>query len=117
MSSSLSTTVPPILSVLSTQFIKVRVRATKYGSLPIDLTLFPVYIQIVTQNSDISDDGWLAASWESRGGNYRVTILIGPEGALTLPIGSYDIWVKIIGEPEIPVLKSGTFEIVDPLAT
>jgi hypothetical protein len=53
---------------------------------------------------------WLAASWlpNGTGKGYIAQGLVGPGGAVTLLAGrSYDVWGKILGSPEQPVVFAG----------
>ena len=58
---------------------------------------------------------WYNGSWETRGNpqrpKYFAMCLIGPGGTVALPIGSYNIWVKITDSPEIPVEYAGLLEV------
>lgn len=50
---------------------------------------------------------WVPASWVTVTGVYYATVLIGPGSAIgALPVGQYQVWVKVTDNPEIPVLKS-----------
>lgn len=50
-------------------------------------------------------------SWGTAGGLYYARCLIGPGGAVALSVGYYDVLVKIVASPEIPVLPSGLLEV------
>jgi hypothetical protein len=50
-------------------------------------------------------------SWSTLNGIYYARCLVGPGGAVQLPAGFYDVYVKVTDSPEIPVLLSGVLEV------
>jgi hypothetical protein len=64
----------------------------------------------VPQSSD-----WQTASWVTDSTNvlypYSASCLVGPAGTITLGIGTYLIYVKVISTPEIPILLGGQLQI------
>lgn len=56
---------------------------------------------------------WYSASWAGAlGGNdYVATCLVGPGGTVQLPLGTYVQWVKVVDNPEIPVMICGMVQI------
>lgn len=60
------------------------------------------------QAAEPSSGDWKSASWSSvtpRGAWAR--ILIGPGTPLALSDGTYQMWVRVTGSPEAPVLYAG----------
>lgn len=99
------------ISVLSTVYVKVPITATKSGTL-VDPTSDTVEMQFTAVGVDPDDAAWLAADWETIGGQNYARTLIGPgAGAHPLLIGSYTPWVKVVDSPEIPV-KPATNNLV-----
>lgn len=54
---------------------------------------------------------FVAGSWTTLSGLYYANCLVGPGGAITLPVGYYYVYVKIIAVPEAPVIFSGLLEV------
>lgn len=54
---------------------------------------------------------YVAGTWNTIAGIYYAQALIGPGTAAILPIGFYDVYVKISDNPETPVLFAGTLEV------
>lgn len=58
---------------------------------------------------------WYAGSWDSNPlpgtSTYTAKCLVGPGGTVQLTQGSYDVWVKITDNPEIPVRQVGLLGI------
>lgn len=50
-------------------------------------------------------------SWLTASGVYFAQCLVGPGGTVVLPVGFYDVYVKIGDNPEVPVLLSGLLEV------
>jgi hypothetical protein len=51
------------------------------------------------------------ADWVTLDGTFYARCLVGPTGAATLPVGYYDVYVKVSDSPETPVLLAGTLEV------
>ncbi|WP_131830995.1 hypothetical protein [Frankia sp. CcI49] len=50
---------------------------------------------------------WVSAQWEYALGLWHARVLVGPEGTVTLPRGTYDVWVRANGGmQERPVRRS-----------
>jgi len=57
---------------------------------------------------------WFTGSWVPGSfarGKYIAQCLIGPGGTVTLIAGNYDVWSKITGSPESPVLFVGVLPV------
>lgn len=93
------------LSSLSTEYVKVPVSIKVNGAV-VNPTSYVVKMAFKTSGEPIEAD-WKTASWETAGTTYYVRCLVGPSGDVTLADGSYDIWLRITGAPEIPVRTIG----------
>lgn len=96
-------------SALSLQYVSVLLTAT--GGSPITDAVQMAF----TRTGNPADGDWNAASWADQG-NLPATqaiaqCLVGPGGTLTLPVGTYKIWIKVTDSPEVPVLPAGTLSI------
>jgi hypothetical protein len=102
------------MSVLSKQFVKVRITAYEDGE-PVDPTTAPVEMAFVPFDDDPPAPSWVAAQWETSGTGssaaYYARCLVGPAGTVTLVEGLYDVYVKINDATEVPVLETGRIEI------
>jgi hypothetical protein len=60
-----------------------------------------------------SDDDWQTASWSiAPGPQYWAQCLVGPaNGGIPLTPGLYQVWVKIIDNPQVPVLQQVFLQI------
>lgn len=100
------------ISHLSTQYILVPVRASS-GGAPFNPTSLPVQMAFV--NGWSPPGSWNSASWASTSSNngyYQAQCLVGPQNeAVPLAAGTYDVWLQVTGNPEIPVLVTGTLTI------
>lgn len=98
------------ISSLSVQYVKVPVRATVNGQ-PHDPTGDVVQIAIVGHDVTPAPADWHTGSWETTPqGEYLARLLVGP-GQLPLAVGFYDVWVKIVDNPETPVLEAGILRV------
>jgi hypothetical protein len=91
-------------SVLTTEYIKVPVTALQDGS-PATVSGDVAWLAFPIHGSDPVDGDWQVASWETDAGQVFLICLVGPGHTFTLPVGRYDIWVKVADNPEIPVRK------------
>jgi hypothetical protein len=102
------------LSVLSTEFVQVPVSATVNGSSGYNPTADLVQMAFVaTGNPAVSD--WKTGSWQtvtsSGGPVFLAQCLVGPSGAAELAAGTYNIWLKVTDNPEVPVRQVGLLQI------
>lgn len=103
------------MSRLSTMYYLVPVQATQAGAAynptgdAVQFAFAPT-ATYVPQNTD-----WVVGSWETAAGSvlypYNARCLIGPNGTITLGLGTYVVYVKITDNPEIPVLIAGYLQI------
>lgn len=100
------------LSMLSLEYVRVRVSATVAGS-PVNPTGDPVQMAFITPGAVPGPGDWNTAGWDTAptGGVYTAQCLIGPGGTITLPAGVYAVWVKITDNPEIPVRQAGAIRL------
>lgn len=96
------------ISSASLQYVLVPVRAFSEG-VAYNPTGDTVQMAFMVAGTPGSAD-WKTASWAADtqvNGVYLAQCLIGPGGTGTLAIGSYTIWLKVVDNPEIPVLPVG----------
>lgn len=102
------------LSVLSLEYVKIPVAAIKLGS-PVDPTGDVIAMAFPVSGVEPVAGDWKTGSWEISTYNgvttYLARCLVGPGGAIALAIGTYDIWIKITDNPEIPVIHAGQLVI------
>ena len=98
------------ISSLSTQYIYVPVRAYAQG-LPFNPTALTVQMAFVDGWSKPTGGQFNTASWAWTtpvNGYYAAQCLVGPgAGGFVLAIGTWNVWVQVTGNPEVPVLVSG----------
>jgi hypothetical protein len=105
-------------SDLSTEYIKAKVTATVGGNAAYDPTADAVFFAFVERESEPTNSDWVVGSWETEtlvtpNGTvhiYRALGLIGP-AAKSLARGLYDVYVKIVDNPEQPVRNVGILEV------
>jgi hypothetical protein len=103
------------MSQLATMYYLVPVSAVQAGAplnpagLTVQFAFMPTPTQ-VPQNTD-----WVGGSWDTVTSNilypYSAKCLIGPSGTIALGVGTYVVYMKIISNPETPVLIVGQLEI------
>jgi hypothetical protein len=102
------------LSALSTVYICEPFYVTQQGK-PYDPTADAVQFAFQPAGSPPSAGDWVAGAWwpaQQADGGWVAQILIGPAAATSLVPGSYAIWAKVAGNPEVPVGVCGRLEIV-----
>ena len=99
------------ISHLSTEYVLIPIAATKEGVAynPTGDVVSMAFMPNAVQQPGVSD--WQTSSWDIDSTNilypYSVKCLVGPAGVITLVQGSYSIYVKIVDNPETPVLSCG----------
>ncbi|WP_152991326.1 hypothetical protein [Frankia sp. R43] len=64
-------------------------------------------LAFVRPGSVPAPEAWVTAQWERALGLWHARVLVGPEGAVPLPRGTYDVWVRASGGmQERPVRRS-----------
>ena len=98
------------VSSLSLEYVRVAVRATANGSA-VDVSADTVTMAFPLAGVDPSVGDWKTSSWETDATSsptvYYARCLVGPSGTVTLAEGTYDVWVKITDNPEVPARKAG----------
>src|SRR3954463_92287 len=100
------------IPVLSTEYIGVQV-ATNVNGAPFNPTVEVVQFAFMVSGPPANSD-WQNGVWETDGpGIYIAKFLLGPgTGGFPLPVGVYTIWIKIQGNPEIPVEPVGLLNVI-----
>lgn len=101
---------PLALSAQSTVYVKVPVTATVNGAA-VDPTTDTVALAFPVSGVTPASDDWHTGSWETSGTTHYARLLVGPNGALNLAAGSFDVWVKVTDNPEQPVNQVDTLTI------
>lgn len=81
----------------SLEYVRVPVAADG-----LDLTVDTVEMAFTTGAAPTNPD-WQTAGWDD--GSARV--LVGPGGTIELAHGTWQIWVRVVDNPEVPVLRAG----------
>jgi hypothetical protein len=105
--------VVPKISVLSTIFLRCVVSVTESG-LPADPTNGDISFAFIEDglNTNPETGDWKAGSWESSpDGTYYGKCLVGPAGTVTLDVGTYDVWVRVVRGSETVIEQAGTVTI------
>lgn len=100
----------PTISELSTRYMRCAVSATDSG-VPIDPTAGTVEFAFMTGTAQPGDLDWKVGSWETTSSDYFGRCLIGPEGTVALPAGTYTVWIKLVLAPETVVESVGDLNI------
>lgn len=99
-------------SVLSLQYVQAQVQAMVQGE-PYNPTADSVAFAFTANG--VSPSMWTAGSWDGTSprsnGTYVAQVLVGPGGAVTLPVGTYTMWLQVTDSPEIPVISVGLLTI------
>lgn len=98
------------ISALSLEYVLLPVVATING-VTADPTGDTVEAAIVVSGTTVTDNDFVAASWEPNTTSIRV--LIGPTSTIgTLTAGHYDCYSRLADNPETPVLYHGTIQVI-----
>ena len=92
------------ISVASQQYVRVPISEASGA----DPTGDAVYMAFPDAGATPTD--FFTGSWVTIGGIYYARCLVGP-GSNVLPVGFYDVYVRVSDSPEHPVLFSGTLEV------
>lgn len=102
------------MSALSLEYVRVRVQATENGTPEDPSGDLVVMAFPVSGVAPVSGD-WKSAGWETDAtttpDTYYARCLVGPSGTVTLSAGTFDVWVKVTDNPEVPALKAGLLEV------
>lgn len=101
------------VSRLSREYVLVPVSATIEG-VTIDPTVYPVEVAVVA-GSPSSPGSWHTAEWDTdlaaAPDVHMAKLLVGPGGVVAPGPGTYDVWVRVGANPELPVMHSGVLVI------
>lgn len=100
----------PAMSVLSKEFVKSRIKAYEDGVL-VNPTGDTVEMAFVPYDQEPPVPSWQTSEWEVANGAFFARCLVGPGGTVTLTAGLYDVYVRINGAAEVPVLLAGRIAI------
>ena len=100
-------------SHLDTSYVQVPVQALVNGEA-YNPTTDVVEMAFMAAWGIPADRDWNPASWTDSTvpGIYLAQCLVGPSGGVVLAVGTYDVWVQIIDNPEVPVMNTGTLAII-----
>lgn len=91
----------------SLEYVAVNVTSTVAG-VRVDPTADSVFMAFKTDGDYPASGDFVTASWETNStttpATYTALCLVGPGGTTTLTAGTYQVFVKITDNPEIPVL-------------
>lgn len=99
------------ISHLSTEYILIPISVNKAGAAynPTGDVVDFAFMPNAVQQPGVSD--WVSGAWDVDTSNiiypYNAKCLVGPTGTITLGTGTYTIYVKILDNPETPVLVVG----------
>lgn len=98
-------------SSLSTDYIQVQISPP--ASDPTSYEVQFAFTLETYPETQPGDDDWITGSWAvAAGPQYWAQCLVGPANDGTvLAIGLYQVWVKVIGDPEVPVLQQVYLQI------
>ena len=104
------------MSQLSLQYVGVPVKATTLTGASFDPTALPVQMAFMPTATQVpGNSDWQSAVWATVSGNllypYAAYCLVGPGGTVTLGLGTYVMYLKISGVPEVPVQIAGQLQI------
>jgi hypothetical protein len=91
------------IPAISVEYVRVAVTVPA----GVDLSELDVELAVVNDGQVPDTGDWRAGTWIGT----SAAVLIGPGTDLALDQGTYDVYVKIISSPEVPVLPSGSIHI------
>ena len=95
------------ISAQSLQYVKVPV-AAKLAGVVVNPT--GDVVQLAFPSAGAPPATWFSGAWETDSSSsspvYLARTTVGPGGPAVLALGTYDIWVKVTDNPEIPALRS-----------
>ena len=104
------------MSQLSLQYVGVPVKAATLTGASFDPTSLPVQMAFMPTATQVPQSGdWQTCVWATVSGSllypYAAYCLVGPGGTVTLGIGTYVMYLKVTGVPEIPVVIAGQLQV------
>lgn len=104
-----------VIYAVSAEYVRVSVAASVNGT-DIDPTGDAVQLAFTLQGALPGAGDWKTASWETDPTQlppiHYARALVGPSGVVQLAPGLYDVFLKVIDNPELPVKKSGPLRCV-----
>lgn len=98
----------------SREFLKYPVTKTYQGSVA-DPTTDSVYFAFLPSGTRPVDADWVDGDWEidPSGPTYYARVLVGAGGvpAVPLALGTYQVWLRILDDPEHPIRVVGVLKI------
>ncbi len=93
-------------SSLSTTYVQVMISPPAGYDPTFDNVSFAFTPEAYPETQPTADD-WHTRSWSlGPGPQYWAQCLVGPaNGGVALPIGLYQVWVRVTDNPEVPVLQ------------
>lgn len=93
------------VSSASKEYIQVPIALSTGGNPTGD----PVFMAFPAVGAEPST--FYSGTWTTLNGIYLANVLIGPGSSAVLPVGYYNVFVKITDSPEVPVIFSGLLEV------
>ncbi|GAC1519390.1 MAG: hypothetical protein NVS2B16_25650 [Chloroflexota bacterium] len=100
----------------SLEYVRVAV-ATSLSGASVNPTGDVVQMAFTVPGTSPIASDWKTASWEidatTTPSTYYARALVGPgAGVITLTPGTWDAWIKIVDNPEIPAKHSGPIQVI-----
>lgn len=92
------------IPAISVEYLKVPIT----GPSSVDLVELSVELAIVPDGQSPTSGDWKEGVWIGS----SAAVLIGPGATIPLERGTYDVYVRITSDQEVPVLLSGSIHIV-----
>lgn len=99
---------PLEISRLSREYVLVPVTmSTAGGAVDPVAAGYLVEMALLPPDVDPVEGDWAVADWErDAAGVWNARCLVGPGGGVEVPVGVYEPWVRITGNPEVPVRRA-----------
>lgn len=98
------------ISHLSTEYIGATATIKASGGT-FDPDTVTGAIAVVRDDTDPNSDDWHTADVDVTSTTITARLLIGPDSALDLPTGKYDVWLRVNDDPETIVRLAGTLRV------
>lgn len=103
-----------VLSSLATMMVQVPIEARLNGNPNYNPTNDVVKLAFMPGIIKPATPDWNTGSWATDPGpEYLAQCLVGPTGTITVPIGTYNIWVTVFDSPETVVLQTRSQLIIE----
>lgn len=98
----------------STEYITINV-SVQFPGLGISSPIADaVYIAVLTDPTAYPQSGdWNQAVWLTESSPFMAGLLEGPgaQAVIDLAVGTYYVWLKLVDDPEVPIIRAGTLNI------